>query len=107
MGRIDEKAVARSKKEKHNVHPFSRRTSNTGGEIKSNGSEQERIDRADSSRDEYGELYGGKRFIGEIICQLIEDCKAQEAEKLEELEAVRSRRNQLESLLQEISSHQK
>ncbi|MDJ0800182.1 MAG: hypothetical protein QNJ51_25810 [Calothrix sp. MO_167.B12] len=102
MGRISAKTTTRSKKEKYNVHSFPGRVKNIGGESSSYRSEQKRTHRENSKRDESRRLDSRERTTGEIIRQLIEDARDQEAEKLEQLESIRSRINQLESLLQEI-----
>ncbi|MDJ0737647.1 MAG: hypothetical protein QNJ47_26930 [Nostocaceae cyanobacterium] len=102
MGTINEEAVARSKEEEHNVYSVSRRTRNPGGQSESDGSEQERADRTHGSWDANLTIGNREKITGGILRQLIEDCRNQEAIKLEELKSIRNRLQHLEDLLEEL-----
>ncbi|MDJ0675505.1 MAG: hypothetical protein QNJ36_09025 [Calothrix sp. MO_167.B42] len=102
MVRTNEETVARSEEEKHNVHLVSGGSSNTGREIQAYGGQQKRVDREIGKRSKSTSVSSRSRSLGEIIRELIEDCRIQEAKKLDELKHIRSRISSLESLLEDV-----
>lgn len=102
MGRINEKVDSRAAQEKREFHDDSGRDRKTGSESGSTGNQQERIDRADSSRPNF--VGDGNPVTGKIIRQLIDEYANQVASKNEQKKQIEAEIVQLASRIQEFNA---
>lgn len=103
MHTTNEKVFTRSEERESELKHHSRRSGNAGCESGSDGSQQKRTDRADSSRSNF--IGDGSTVTGGILRQLIEESKSQVAAKKTEILQLESKIQDFNALLEKLEAN--